>query len=440
MAICLWACGQLADAGELLEGAVRLDPQFAPAQAWLGQWYLDRGVIEAALEATKRAMELAPDNATCIQARAWVLEAAGDSDGAWRLVQRLVAAGQMDPSLARLYGRLASRYGQQQQALAVISRMIRGGLDPLEAALNFTAAELLDKSGRYDEAFACATSGHAPRPATYDPVAQTKIIDRIIEFFTPARLRTLARATNRSEKPVFIVGMPRSGTTLVEQILAAHPAVYGAGELDFVEKVLYGTIGMLRATLEDFPECLDRLTVEQADGMAEIYLQPLAALSPQAQRITDKMPLNFLQLGFISLLLPGARVIHCRRNPMDTCVSCYLTHFNAGHEFTHNLSHLGHFYRQYERLMAHWKKTLDLPILDICYEETIADAEAQSRRMIEFLGLPWDDRCLSFYDSARPVVTASVQQVRRPIYNTSIQRWRHYEKYLGPLKASLWGN
>jgi len=439
-AICLWASGESNCAGEYLQVAVKLDPGFAPAQAWLGQWYLDRGVIDAALRATARAMELAPDNISCIQARAWVLEAAGDADEAWQLVQRLMGAGQMNPSLARLYGRLASRYGQQQQALSVISNMLKAGIDPLESALNFTAAELLDRAGRYDEAFTFAATGHAPHRSPYDPVGQAKITEGFIKYFSRQRMSSLAKASVRSDAPVFIVGMPRSGTSLMEQILASHPAIYGAGELDFMEKVLNGTLGMLRAEVLDYPHCLDRLTTDQADGMAQVYLGPLTALAPGALRITDKMPLNFLQLGLISLLFPGAKVIHCRRNPMDTCVSCYMTHFNSGHEFTHNLTHLGHFYRQYEQLMVHWKKTLDLPILDVCYEETIADPEAQARRMVEFLGLPWDDACLRFYDTKRPVATASVQQVRKPIYNTSIQRWKHYEKHLGPLKAALWGN
>src|SRR5580658_2436026 len=293
-AICLWASGESACAGEYLQLAVRVDPGFAPAQAWLGQWYLDRGVIDAALQATARALELSPDNITCIQARAWVLEAAGDPDGAWTLVQRMMAAGQMNASLARLYGRLASRYGQQQQALSVISDILRAGVDPLESALNFTAAELLDRAGKYDEAFTCAAKGHATRPSPYDAAGQTKVIDGFIEYFSRQKLNSLARATNRNEKPVFIVGMPRSGTSLVEQILASHPAIFGAGELDFMEKVVMGTLGMLRASILDFPHCLDRLTTDQADGMAHVYTGPLSALAPTALRITDKMPLNFL--------------------------------------------------------------------------------------------------------------------------------------------------
>jgi hypothetical protein len=125
---------------------------------------------------------------------------------------------------------------------------------------------------------------------------------------------------------------------------------------------------------------------------------------------------------------------------MDTCLSCFLTHFNSGHEFKHNLEHVGHFYRQYERLMAHWKSVIDVPILDVCYEQVIANPEAQSHRTIDFLGLPWDERCLDFHNTQRACATASVMQVRRPVYDTSVRRWRQYEKHLGPLKTALWGN
>jgi tetratricopeptide (TPR) repeat protein len=438
-ALCLCASGEPSGAGEYLETAVKLDPTFSAAQAWLGQWYLERGVIEPALRATARAMELTPKDFICIQARAWVLEAAGDSDGAWQLIQRMMAAGQMNASLAQLYGRLASRYGQQEQAITLVSGMLGAGGGPAGAALYFTAADLLDHAGKYDDAFACAAKGNALRLSRYEPAAQAKLMEEFIRYFTRQRMGSLARARCQSDKVVFIVGMPRSGTSLVEQILASHPAIHGAGELDLIERVFLGTLGMLRAEVAEYPRCLDRLTTEQADGMAGVYIGALTGLAPQAQRITNKTPLNFLQLGLISLLFPNAKVIHCRRNPMDTCLSCYMTHFNTGHEFARNLAHLGHFYRQYERLMMHWKRTLDVAILDVVYEETVADPEGQSRRMVEFLELPWEEKCLRFYDTKRAVVTASVQQVRQPIYNTSVQRWKHYEKHLGPLKGALWG-
>jgi tetratricopeptide (TPR) repeat protein len=440
-AMCDWAGGQVDKAGEYLQTAVRLNPGLGTAQAWLGEWYLIQGMIDAALEATAVAMKLAPDNPAFMQSRAWVLEAAGEPDAAWALVKKLIASVQMTPSLARLYGRLAGRYGEQAQALEAINRLLGAGLAPGESSLHFTAAELLDRAGRYDEAFAMAIRANASSQGpSYDPAGQEQWVNLLIQYFTRERIRSLPKATLRSDKPVFIVGMPRSGTSLVEQILASHPSVHGAGELDFIYRVLLGTLDMLRAEMSAYPACLDNLTLAQANGMAHVYLGPFIALKPDAVRITDKMPLNFLHLGFISLFFPEARIIHCRRDPMDTCLSCFLTYFNKGHEFKRNLAHLGHFYRLYERLMAHWKNVIELPMLEVSYEEVVGDPEAQSRRLVEFLGLPWDDRCLKFHEVKRPCATASVLQVRRPIYNSSVQRWRRYERHLGPLKAALWGN
>ena len=374
--------------------------------------------------------------------RASALEAAGELDKAWELIQQVVASGYTPPGVVMLYGRMSRRGKMQEHALTLIMSVLRGGgLSAVdESLLRLAAADLLDAAGRYDEAFAFATRANNLRRVAYDSAANEATIDRLITYWTRRRMACLPKAAYRSDKPVFIVGMPRSGTSLVEQIVASHPLVHGAGELDFLYRVLSGAFGMLNSTEDDFPGSLDGLSIAKADGLAQIYLEPLIALNPAAARITDKMPLNFVHLGLIALLLPDARVIHCRRDPLDTCLSCYMTPFNGGNDFKYTLSSLGHFYRQYERLMAHWKQVLDLPILDVSYEQVIADPEGQSRKMIEFLDLPWDDRCLSFHETRRPVGTASVQQVRRPIYQSSVERFRHYEKYLGPLKSALAGD
>jgi tetratricopeptide (TPR) repeat protein len=439
-ALCDWAIGRMDSAGSYLQAAVQLNPNFGHAQAWLGEWYLNQGMIDAALQATSVAISLDPSNIAFMQSRAWVLEAAGDPDAAWELVLKVVAPTEMTPSLARLYGRLASRYGQQEQALEAIQRLLQAGIPHGEIALNFIAAQLLEAAEKYDEAFSLAAKANASyRGSPYNPQGQSRFTDQIIDYFTRQRLRAMPKTTIRSDKPVFIVGMPRSGTSLVEQILASHPAVHGAGELDYIHRTLVGMLDFLDSKIDDYPACLDNLTTEHVDGLTDFYLEPFIASAPDAARITDKMPLNFLHLGIISVLFPEARIIHCIRDPMDTCVSCYMTHFNQGNAYRYDLTHLGGFYRLYERLMTHWKSVIDLPVLDICYEQVIANPEAQSRKMVEFLSLPWDDRCLSFHKTKRACVTASALQVRRPIYGTSIGRWRHYEKHLGPLKAALFG-
>lgn len=442
IAACDFVLGDRDDAISHLEEAVRVNPKSAVAHESLGQMYLSDGIIERALQASARSVELAPDQMGHLASRAWVLEAAGELEEAWELVQRVVEDGRYLRHVVRLYARLARRRGRHQQALELVFKVMSGGGKPPkeQSSLHLAVAELLEDAGRYDEAFAHAVRGNALRRQQYDPDAHEQMVSRVIAYFTRDRMRFLARATTRSDRPVFVVGMPRSGTSLIEQILASHPEVHGAGELDWMCRIYAGALGMLSATENDYPACLDRLTVDQADGLAQTYLPPMNGLSPSALRITDKFPLNFLHLGLIAVLLPEARIIHCRRDAMDTCLSCFMTHFTFGNDYKYNLTHLGRFYRDYQRLMAHWKNVLDLRILEVDYESVIANAENESRRMVEFLGLPWDERCLRFHETKRSVATASVQQVRRPIYKSSVQRWRRYENRLTPLKRALMGH
>ncbi len=229
---------------------------------------------------------------------------------------------------------------------------------------------------------------------------------------------------------MLIVGMPRSGTTLVEQILASHPAVFGAGELPHLGRI--ATAGT--APYLDFMATLDRA---ESRRLAARYLDRLHDFSADVRRVTDKMPDNYLLLGMVAVLLPRARVIDCRRDPLDTCLSCYFQHFSRGHDFTNSLADLAAYYLAYRRLMAHWREVLPLPILELRYENVIADLEGEARRLVEFCGLEWDEACLAFHENARPVHTASNVQVRQRLFTTSVERWRRYECHLGPLLDAL---
>jgi len=188
---------------------------------------------------------------------------------------------------------------------------------------------------------------------------------------------------------------------------------------------------------QTFPECAAKIDTALAERIAEEHLQHLREHSAAALRITDKTPSNFLRLGLIALLFPKARAIHCQRDPLDTCLSCYFLRFGQGQAFAYDLADLGRYYRDYARLMEHWRRVLPSPLLEVPYEALVADQEGWSRRLIAFLGLDWDDRCLAFYRSERQVKTASVWQVRQPVYASSIGRWRRYSKHLGPLFAAL---
>jgi len=230
--------------------------------------------------------------------------------------------------------------------------------------------------------------------------------------------------------------MPRSGTSLVEQIIATHPAAFGAGELGAINLAVFNIVGRGTSgvTLLTTPAPLARAAV---DRIEREYRDHLRRLAPSASRITDKMPTNFLHLGVIAAVFPRAHVIHCVRDARDTCMSCYLQNFSGSQPYSFDLVQLGRFYRDYRRLMAHWREALPIKIHDVVYESLVADTETISRGMLDFIGLPWDPACLRFHESTRVVRTASNDQVRRPVYTASIQRWRRYEKHLGPLLETL---
>lgn len=235
-----------------------------------------------------------------------------------------------------------------------------------------------------------------------------------------------------SETPIFIVGMPRSGTTLIEQILANHPAVHGAGEITIFSKIRKDKE---ETWFPDLAQAADRADLEQS---GEAYAAAVQALNPEAARITDKMPHNYRYLGLIHMMLPRGRIIHCVRHPVDTCLSCFQQHFSQGQIWTYQLDELGRYYVAYHKLMDHWRRVLpEGRILDVNYENVVADLEPQARRLIGHCGLAWDDACLAFHENKRAVRTASQAQVREPIYDRSVEPWKPYEKHLGPSLDAL---
>jgi hypothetical protein len=254
---------------------------------------------------------------------------------------------------------------------------------------------------------------------------------------TPRRAMIAARrASNRSTLPVFIVGMGRSGTTLVEQIIASHPSAHGAGE----RRALTRTVGELtKETGIGGPEGIARWPVEALDRAAERYLAELAALAPGAERITDKLPQNFLRLGVIQRLLPAARIIHCRRDPRDVLLSAYFQSEKIPAMEPWNLPEAALIYRLQEQMMAHWFEVLDLEILPVQYESLVQQPEIETRRIVAFLGLPWDERCLAIDENRRIVDTSNYAAVRRRIHVDAVGRWRHYERHLGPMIEALQG-
>ncbi|MEN3752073.1 sulfotransferase [Mangrovibacter sp. SLW1] len=279
-----------------------------------------------------------------------------------------------------------------------------------------------------ERAFSHLDRGNAFKRATfsYDAEQISTWMKSVADVFTPALMERFKGAGVASDRPVFIIGMPRSGTTLVEQILSSHPDVYGAGEL--------GALGRAVERVGRFPDAVTNWSNTQFINIAADYLEQIDNLAPDAPRVIDKLPGNFLYAGLIPLLLPGARIIHCRRDPVDTCLSCYSKLFSGEQLFAYQLDELGQFYLDYQTLMAHFRQILPQEcFIEVDYEAVVDDLESQARRLIDFINLPWDGACLAFYETRRIVRTASVAQVRQPIYTSSRGRWHRHAEHLGPL-------
>ncbi|HTB42381.1 MAG TPA: sulfotransferase [Acetobacteraceae bacterium] len=298
--------------------------------------------------------------------------------------------------------------------------------------LHFALGKACLDLGESERAFRHLNEGNRMKRATfaYDPEATALWMASIPQVFTPALLEAKAGQGAASAVPVFVLGMPRSGTTLVEQVLASHPDIHGAGEMRHVQGLV--------DSLGSFPDSAAGLTPEQLAAMGAAYLARVAPLAQGRRHVVDKMPSNFLYAGLIRLILPDARIIHCRRDPVDTCLSCYTKLFTSEQAFSYDLAELGGFHSSYQALMAHWRAVLPAShFLEVDYEAVVADLEAEARRILAFLELPWDDACLRFHETERPVRTASVNQVRQPVYRSSAGRWRAHAAQLGPLLAAL---
>jgi hypothetical protein len=307
------------------------------------------------------------------------------------------------------------------------------------ASLHLVQAGLLDQQGCFEKAFEhyrrssdlrrelLKAQGHV-----FDPQEHWGLVEKLVAQFDRQYFGRVATFGVASDFPVFIVGMPRSGTTLVEQILASHPQVVGGGELKEIRNI----VSDLPAPYPGDNHASVWINREQSQVLAEQYLRRLSVLGGEALRVTDKMFDNYLRLGVIFTLFPRARVIHCRRDPIDACFSCY-SHDFRGTVFTTALDDLAHYYRAYAKLMAHWRSVLPQPMLDVDYEELVASQERESRRLVAFCGLDWDERCLDFHTNRRAVLTASRVQIRRPIYIDSVGRWKNYEPYLAEMIGAL---
>ncbi len=421
---------------------VRQQPAHVEAHLGLAGTLESFGKIEEALEHNRAARRLDPERIDTLAGEASLLEKQKRYQEAYALIEPILERSieSSTPGVGHILlvaARLARRVGNSE-IIPCLERALDNMQLPADIRMNlhFALGRLCDEAGDADRAFEHFARGNAMKPAHFDHLLMDRHYDALIHEYRAEFMRTAPRAMRRSVRPIFIVGMPRSGTSLVEQILASHPDVAGGGELlDIGQLVL--ELPKIMGTEAPHPEGLKRLEIRHLDEIADRYLRRLDEISAAALRVTDKMPHNFQYLGLIALAFPDARIIHCVRHPLDTCLSCYIQNFGARHDYAYRLEDMAVHYRQYQRLMCHWQGVVDIPILDVSYEALVTNPEQESRRLIDFAGLPWDASCLQFHESKRFVATASYDQVRRPIYRDAVERWRRYERHLGPLLKGL---
>ena len=415
--------------------AVEAAPQNANAYNTLGQILQALGRHDEALAAFDRAASLPGAVAEeALISRATLFQESGNKEAAVSAFEQALEAF---PNSARIMAARAESKTYQAND-ADIAAMEQGLLQAQQSSLgdrmslHFALAKAYLDTGNSAQAFVHMDRGNQLKRSTfhYDANATGAWMGSVAERFTPALQARYAGAGVASSLPVFIIGMPRSGTTLVEQILASHPQVHGAGELSILRRLVEAAGA--------FPEAAGQWPTAELARLGQAYLDHVAPLAKGKARLIDKMPTNFLYAGMLPLMLPGARIIHCRRDPVDTCLSCYSKQFSGDLSFTYDQAELGHFYRAYDRLMAHWRSVLPASsFIEVDYEAVVDDLETQARRLLDFIDLPWDDACLNFHTTRRVVRTASVSQVRQPIYTSSKGRWRKHAAHLQPLLAAL---
>lgn len=432
--------GKTAESVSQYRRALALNPVAAVAYKGLGGALIVLGELDEALACYRQAARLDPADIGMVAAEATILERQGRAEQAYEILKPHIDNGPANLEIGNALAALCDKVGRCDEAIALLENglTMERAVPQLQRRIvaHFNLGRLYDRKEEYDKAFTHFKAGNALKPQSFDKRGFLKSMDELLGAYSADFLRPAPRATHGSRRPIFVVGMPRSGTSLVEQILASHPQVYGAGELEDIS-VLAAEMQATIGSLLPYPACVRELTAAACNRLAARYLDKLTQLSPDARYVTDKMPQNFLHIGLIALLFPQAHIIHCTRDPMDTCLSCYCHDFAGYHPYVYQLDNLGVYYKNYQRVMRHWREAVSLPILDVSYEALVEDPEAITRDMLAFCGLEWDDRCLRYYESRRFINTLSYNQVRKPIYKSAVQRWRHYEAYLDPLKKAL---
>jgi tetratricopeptide (TPR) repeat protein len=466
--------GVYSDAENLLERCLELAPDFSMARLNYAQVLERREKLDQALVQVDKLLEAEPEKFTLLVLRGAILTKLGDFEQALPLYEYLLANFPARPRISMFYGHALKTIGEQQKAIDAYRQAISlqpsfgdawwslGNLktfrfdeNDIEAMrgeiskkcgrddflnLCFALGKALEGHERYDESFHYYQLGNniKEKLSGYQADDTEQAVRRLKtvcdeEFFSAAEGQGYL-----SPDPIFIIGLPRSGSTLLEQMLASHSQVDGTKELGFILAIVRRLGGKKKKSdVSRYPEILAELGASQLHELGQEYINRSRIHRGTAPFFIDKMPNNFLHVGLINLILPNAKIIDARRHPMASCFSCYTQHFARGQSFTYGLTNIGRYYRDYVELMDHWDQALPGKVLRVQYEDVVADTEAQVRRMLDHCGLPFEAECLQFHETERPVQTASSEQVRQPIYSGALEHWRNYDAHLDELKQSL---
>jgi tetratricopeptide (TPR) repeat protein len=424
-------------ARQYLLKALQAKPNFVEALCNLGKAHrlLLNGVEAEKL--LRKALDFEPTSLMARQNLADLLIDNGQADAAADMFESLLSE---DPgNVEALVGLAASRkFKTDAPELGLILHRIKEQDTP-DISLNrlhHAAGKILNDQGRYGDAIAHFSNAKTFQSTEFEIERHRSFYDALSNTLTPEFFSERSDFGSTSDRPVFIVGMPRSGTTLTEQICASHPDIYGAGELTEMHAIA-ASLGHSVAKPTALADAMLKMTKRDTQKLAERYLSVLKKRNRKALRVVDKMPHNYEFLGLITLMFPNAKIVNCNRDPMDNCLSCFMHLFSESHGYNADLVTVGRYYREYDRLIKQWQTVLPNKILRMQYEDTVANLEHRARTLIDFIGLPWNSASLSFYETERTVRTPSRWQVRQPIYTTSIKRWARYGDSIAPLRSAL---
>lgn len=419
-----------------LEKALQLNPNAISALTQLASIYTAQAKLGEAEELYSKADKILPKNPEILSGFASLYSYQGNYKKAIEIITPLLKSKIINFEIAKVYIRVCKHIDKSDIAIQYVLKV----LDSLNLAktnkayLYYELGREYDRLNKHDEAFANYKKANDTSKYLYDENKNKRKVTELIEVFSKDKIKKYFKSNLNDKRPVFIIGMPRSGTSLTEQILASHPDVFAGGELQFIGRMAFDLSNFKKS----YPYSVEDINQNKINKLADQYLEHISSLSKTAMRITNKMPRDFYDLGLISMLFPNAYIIHCQRDAMDNCLSIYFQNFaEGGNEYSNDLKMIANYYKQYQRLMSHWVDTLNMPMLSLHYEETVSDQENQTRRLLEFCDLDWNKECLNFHELKRTIATASFDQVRQPLYTKSVNRWKHYENYIDDLKSIL---